>query len=69
MKTREMKAYTVIYTDGRMYGSHYSAITKFARIETDDLVNTIKEYDGAVWFVFEGHPALADMGGDRDVDC
>lgn len=60
-----MKKYTLIYSDGRMYGSHYSAVTKFARVETDDLQKVVNDYDGAVWFVFEGHPELAGQFKDE----
>lgn len=55
-----MQKYTLVYSDGRMYGSHYSAVTRSKRIETDDIGKTINSYDGAVWFAFEGWPRQAE---------
>lgn len=54
----DMKKYTVVYTDGQMYGSHYAATTRYKRIETDDISKVWNDSDGAIWFIFEGHPKL-----------
>ena len=52
-----MKKYTIVYADTKMIGSHMNSITKFDRVETDDLAKLLEEeYDGAIWFVFEGWP-------------
>lgn len=55
-----MKKYTIVY--GYMFraGSHSHSITKYDRVETDDLKSVIAEpkYDNNIWFIFEGHPKL-----------
>ena len=52
-----MKKYTVVYDAGFMSGSHYAALTRFALIETDNLLQFLKEEDrfsSSVHFVFDG---------------
>lgn len=66
-KSANVKKYTVIYSDSFMQGRNHIAITKLAQIETNDLPKTLKTDDrfgSAVWFVFDGHPNLAD-GWDK----
>ena len=54
-----MKKYTIIFSESWMTGSHRNSVTRFDRVETDDLRRLLKkEYVGNAWFVFEGWPRL-----------
>lgn len=44
-----MKKYTIIYSEW-ISTTHY--LTQYAHVETDNLAETLKNYD--VWFVFDG---------------
>jgi hypothetical protein len=50
--------YTVVYGEWYSRGSMRGSVTKFDRVETEDLAMLLKneKYDGNVWFVFEGWP-------------
>lgn len=51
------KKYTIVYGDWFSRGSVRCSITKYDRVETDNLSKLIKEdtkYSGNVWFIFDG---------------
>lgn len=52
--------YTIIYSETFHIGSHTCSVTKYARVDTDDLPALLNEdkYKGGLWFVFEGWPKL-----------
>ena len=55
-----MKKYTIIYSVFSQYGSHTNSITRYNRVETDNLTKLLEDdkYSANVWFVFEGWPKL-----------
>jgi hypothetical protein len=55
-----MKKYTIVYGEWLQTGSHSNTITKFDRVETDNLRELIKDdrYSCSIWFIFEGWPEL-----------
>jgi len=61
-----MKKYTIIYTRSVPVGSHRIISTHFARVETDNLIETLKndEYEEAV-FVFLDWPLLVFWKGRK----
>ena len=50
------KKYTIVYSEMFAVGSHRNYLTKYAKVETDNLGETLKEdiYNCDVWFVFDG---------------
>lgn len=53
-----MKKYTIVYNKFWSTGSHCQSITRFDRIETDDLAKFImqEKYNGKWCFIFEEWP-------------
>lgn len=49
--------YTIIYTEGQLFGSHYQTFVKMKRVETSNISDTLKDYPGTV-MVFEGWPKM-----------
>jgi hypothetical protein len=51
-----MKKYTIVYGHYFQTGTHTSSVTRFDRVETDNLIELLKsdKYNCAVWFVFDG---------------
>ena len=53
-----MKKYTIIYSElVSCNSSHPIYITKWVHVETDNIIELLKDYDA--YFVFEGHCKLA----------
>jgi hypothetical protein len=51
-----MKQYTIVYGDWFMVGSNRNSITKYDKVETDNLKDLLDDdkYFGNLWFVFDG---------------
>ena len=64
-----MQNFTLVINDNFMSGSHCHTITRIERIKTNDLPKVVKDFDGAVCYVFLGHPELErEFNDESDPD-